>query len=29
MPPLFNYDVSKRIDQLDTSLFEKNINAIK
>ncbi len=29
MPPLFNYQVSKRTDQLDPSLFEKNINAIK
>ncbi len=29
MPPLFNYDVSKRIDQLNPSEFEKNINAIK
>lgn len=29
MPPLFNYEVSKRIDQLDPFLFEKNINAIK
>lgn len=28
MPPLFNYEMSKRIDQLDTSEFEKNINAI-
>lgn len=29
MPPSFNYDVAKRTDQLDTSLFEKNIDAIK
>jgi thiol-disulfide isomerase/thioredoxin len=29
MPPLFNYDTSKRTDQLDPSLFEKNIDAIK
>lgn len=29
MPPLFNYDVSKRIDQLDPSLFEKNIHFIQ
>jgi cytochrome c biogenesis protein CcmG, thiol:disulfide interchange protein DsbE len=29
MPPLFNYDVTKRTDQLDPSLFEKNIDAIK
>jgi peroxiredoxin len=29
MPPLFNYEVTKRIDQLDLSLFEKNIDAIK
>jgi peroxiredoxin len=28
MPPLFNYEATKRIDQLDTSLFEKNIDAI-
>jgi hypothetical protein len=29
MPPLFNYEVTKRTDQLDLSLFEKNIDAIK
>jgi cytochrome c biogenesis protein CcmG, thiol:disulfide interchange protein DsbE len=29
MPPLFNYDISKRIDQLDPSEFEKTINTIK
>jgi thiol-disulfide isomerase/thioredoxin len=28
MPPVFNYEISKRIDQLDPSQFEKNINAI-
>ncbi|MGN6532480.1 MAG: TlpA family protein disulfide reductase [Ginsengibacter sp.] len=29
MPPLFNYEKTKRIDQLDASRFEKNIEAIK
>jgi peroxiredoxin len=29
MPPLFNYEMTHRIDELDPSLFEKNINSIK
>jgi len=29
MPPLFNYETTKRIDELDPSGFEKNIDAIE
>lgn len=29
MPPLFNYELTKRIDELDPAGFEKNIDAIK
>ena len=29
MPPLFNYEQTKRIDELDPAGFEKNIDAIK
>ena len=29
MPPLFNYEQTKRIDELDPATFEKNIGAIK